>query len=302
MHDWIALTPDPLLGGRRRRVRHRPRRRRDRRVPRHHAGRDGRRRPINCSPWTTPPTPRWPSSSCGGWSPTARGRRPDVTKVAVLHRLGRVAVGEPSVVIAVSTPHRADAFAACRFLIDAAQASTSRSGSRSGGTTAPGRGSTRVSHAILSLSHTKARRHEGDLEIIESWAAPDPLRVFVPSCETNAGCQPRPTRPQSPPATPTPRLPPNGRTAHHERAGIRRHRARGHGPQHRAQRGAERLPHRRVQPHVQQDRALPDRPGQGQERQGGQDGGGVLRPVGEAPPHPDHGQGRQAGRRWSSRP
>ena len=41
-----------------------------------------------------------------------------VTKAAVLHRLGRVAVGEPSVVIAVSTPHRADAFAACRFLID----------------------------------------------------------------------------------------------------------------------------------------------------------------------------------------
>ena len=42
----------------------------------------------------------------------------DVTKVAVLHRLGRVAVGEASVVIAVSTPHRAAAFDACRFLID----------------------------------------------------------------------------------------------------------------------------------------------------------------------------------------
>jgi molybdopterin synthase catalytic subunit len=48
---------------------------------------------------------------------TARQQWP-VTKVAVLHRLGRVAVGEPSVVIAVSTPHRADAFDACRFLID----------------------------------------------------------------------------------------------------------------------------------------------------------------------------------------
>jgi molybdopterin synthase catalytic subunit len=47
----------------------------------------------------------------------ARGRWP-VTKAAVLHRLGRVAVGEPSVIIAVSTPHRADAFEACRFLID----------------------------------------------------------------------------------------------------------------------------------------------------------------------------------------
>jgi len=48
---------------------------------------------------------------------TARQKWP-VTWAAVLHRLGRVGVGEPSVVIAVSTPHRADAFDACRFLID----------------------------------------------------------------------------------------------------------------------------------------------------------------------------------------
>ncbi len=48
---------------------------------------------------------------------TARQRWP-LTRAAVLHRLGRVAVGQPSVVIAVSTPHRADAFDACRFLID----------------------------------------------------------------------------------------------------------------------------------------------------------------------------------------
>jgi len=41
-----------------------------------------------------------------------------VLKVALLHRFGRVAVGEPSVVVAVSTAHRADAFAACRFVID----------------------------------------------------------------------------------------------------------------------------------------------------------------------------------------
>jgi molybdopterin synthase catalytic subunit len=39
-----------------------------------------------------------------------------------LHRLGRVAVGEPSVIIAVSTPHRADSFAACQFIIDSLKA------------------------------------------------------------------------------------------------------------------------------------------------------------------------------------
>lgn len=41
-----------------------------------------------------------------------------IVKVAIHHRVGPVAVGEPSVIIAVSTPHRADAFEACRFLID----------------------------------------------------------------------------------------------------------------------------------------------------------------------------------------
>lgn len=40
------------------------------------------------------------------------------TRAAIAHRLGEVPLGEPSVVIAVSSPHRAQAFAACRFLID----------------------------------------------------------------------------------------------------------------------------------------------------------------------------------------
>ena len=35
-----------------------------------------------------------------------------------LHRTGTVGVGEPSVVIAVASPHRDAAFSACRFLID----------------------------------------------------------------------------------------------------------------------------------------------------------------------------------------
>jgi molybdopterin synthase catalytic subunit len=47
----------------------------------------------------------------------ARQRWP-VTKLAILHRTGRVELGEPSVLIAVSTPHRAAAFDACRWLID----------------------------------------------------------------------------------------------------------------------------------------------------------------------------------------
>ena len=41
-----------------------------------------------------------------------------IVRVALWHRLGPVRVGEASVVIAVGCPHRAPAFAACRFLID----------------------------------------------------------------------------------------------------------------------------------------------------------------------------------------
>ncbi len=40
-------------------------------------------------------------------------------QVEVRHRLGRVAVGETAVLVGVRSAHRAEAFAACRFLIDA---------------------------------------------------------------------------------------------------------------------------------------------------------------------------------------
>jgi molybdopterin synthase catalytic subunit len=41
-----------------------------------------------------------------------------ILRLVVLHRVGRVELGQPSVLIAVSTAHRAEAFEACRFLID----------------------------------------------------------------------------------------------------------------------------------------------------------------------------------------
>jgi molybdopterin synthase catalytic subunit len=42
-----------------------------------------------------------------------------VTRVALVHRLGRLEIGEPSVAVAVSAPHRDAAFKACRHAIDA---------------------------------------------------------------------------------------------------------------------------------------------------------------------------------------
>jgi molybdopterin synthase catalytic subunit len=44
--------------------------------------------------------------------------RYDVCAIAIHHRTGRVEIGEPSVVIAVSAPHRHDALAACKEAID----------------------------------------------------------------------------------------------------------------------------------------------------------------------------------------
>jgi molybdopterin synthase catalytic subunit len=48
----------------------------------------------------------------------ARARWPEVDRLALVHRVGRLGVGETSVVVAVSTPHRAEAFDSARFCID----------------------------------------------------------------------------------------------------------------------------------------------------------------------------------------
>jgi molybdopterin synthase catalytic subunit len=47
-----------------------------------------------------------------------RTRWGGVRRVAMLHRVGRLEIGEASVLIAVSAAHRGDAFEACRYAID----------------------------------------------------------------------------------------------------------------------------------------------------------------------------------------
>ena len=54
-----------------------------------------------------------PSARAGQAEPSALALR-----MLTLHRTGRVEVGEPSVVVAVASPHRDAAFLACRYLID----------------------------------------------------------------------------------------------------------------------------------------------------------------------------------------
>jgi molybdopterin synthase catalytic subunit len=58
----------------------------------------------------------------GGVVDDVRRRWPTVRGVAVLHRLGPLVVGDAAVVVAVSSPHRADAFAAAAWCIDTLKA------------------------------------------------------------------------------------------------------------------------------------------------------------------------------------
>lgn len=45
-------------------------------------------------------------------------RRWPVEKIAIVHRKGVLSIGDVAVVIAVATPHRAESFEACRWVID----------------------------------------------------------------------------------------------------------------------------------------------------------------------------------------
>ncbi len=49
---------------------------------------------------------------------TEAEKRWGIERVAVAHRLGRLEIGEASVIVVVATPHRAEAFDACRYIID----------------------------------------------------------------------------------------------------------------------------------------------------------------------------------------
>jgi|SRR5437764_2515123 len=53
---------------------------------------------------------------------SARARWGVLGRIALLHRVGALAVGETSVVVVVSSPHRPEAFDAARFCIDTLKA------------------------------------------------------------------------------------------------------------------------------------------------------------------------------------
>ena len=48
----------------------------------------------------------------------AQARWPDIAGIAVIHRVGRMEVGDVAIVIAVAAAHRQNTFDACHFVID----------------------------------------------------------------------------------------------------------------------------------------------------------------------------------------
>jgi len=52
----------------------------------------------------------------------ARRRWPELGRMVLIHRVGPVALGQSAVVVVAAAPHRDEAFAACRYGIDAVKA------------------------------------------------------------------------------------------------------------------------------------------------------------------------------------
>ncbi|MBC6610431.1 molybdenum cofactor biosynthesis protein MoaE [Hymenobacter sp. BT507] len=48
----------------------------------------------------------------------AQEKWPMLRQVVVIHRKGTLHIGDVAVIVAVSTPHRAESFAACQYIID----------------------------------------------------------------------------------------------------------------------------------------------------------------------------------------
>ena len=73
---------------------------------------------ARCSSSSTRPTPRWPKRCSPRSADEVAGAWPDCT-VGVVHRTGLVPIGEAAVAIVTAAPHRSDAYAANRYVIEA---------------------------------------------------------------------------------------------------------------------------------------------------------------------------------------
>jgi molybdopterin synthase catalytic subunit len=83
-----------------------------------------------------------------------RRRWPDTGRIVLMHRVGRLELGESSVIAVVSAPHRPEAFEAARYAIDALKASAPiwKHETWSGGDSGPGSGWGTGAHEVVDPS------------------------------------------------------------------------------------------------------------------------------------------------------
>ena len=62
--------------------------------------------------------PEMAEASFAGIAAEAQARWPGISAVAIVHRVGRLEVGDTSIAIAVAAAHRGDTFDACHYIID----------------------------------------------------------------------------------------------------------------------------------------------------------------------------------------
>jgi molybdopterin synthase catalytic subunit len=88
---------------------------------------------------------------------TARRTWPNLGRIAIVHRIGRVGLGESSVLVVVSAPHRPEAFDAARYAIDAVKSSVPiwKHETWNGGSDW-GLGATQVSNVSPAADHDEA--------------------------------------------------------------------------------------------------------------------------------------------------
>jgi molybdopterin synthase catalytic subunit len=87
-----------------------------------------------------------------------RAQWPRTGRIALLHRVGRLELGESSVIVAVSAPHRAEAFEAARFGIDTLKATVPIWKQE---TWEGGQDWARGAHELTDVASVKAERPEG---------------------------------------------------------------------------------------------------------------------------------------------
>lgn len=95
-----------------------------------------------------------------------RTRWPTTGRIVLLHRTGRIELGESSVIAVVSAPHRPEAFEAARYAIDALKASAPiwKHETWGSGDQGPGSGWGTGAHDIVDPSAVPSARTTSQLE------------------------------------------------------------------------------------------------------------------------------------------